>query len=94
MWWTNIYFEFVMVALCAIGITYNISVLITKKVYKTWSTSAILIFCSLNLLMRMVSFITFIIMGRDKPRKILFLAVFFDDIAIYLLLNITFVMIW
>ena len=83
-----------MAILCLITIAGDIIVLFRKKVYKTWSTTSIIISCCVLLLLRIFAFI-FLVLAQDKQVNVvtlIFLKTVLYESSVYFTINISLAM--
>jgi len=92
--WYN-YFEMFLAFDCVLVVAFNVAVLVTKKVYQSWSTTAILLAFSLLLLSR-IGCLFFYALSTNKlaPLQYLLISSIVSDLPTFLCMNITLALIW
>ena len=93
-WYKNPRIEITVAVICGIMLGFNIYVIITRKVYRTWSTMAILLSCSLLLLLRCAFFILFAIDPDFTANQVLLVNNIFGATGIFLVGNVTVALCW
>ena len=92
-YWYN-YLQIFLVFDCILMIIFNLWILVKQKVYRTWSTTAIIVSCTLMLLSRAACLIFYCLFQSINGRNFLLISSVISDLPAYFCMNITLALIW